>query len=157
MRRSRQQISDADCLEILKRGSHGILALNGENFPYAVPLSFVLDESGSKIYFHCALEGFKLDLIRQNSHASFCVVDCDEVIEEKFTTKYRSVICFGKIRFADDSEKRLGLELLGKKYSTSVDEKSLDAEIDRGFDRCLVPIFEIENLTGKQAIEFLKR
>lgn len=155
MRRSRQQLPPEDCIEILNRGSHGILALNGK-YPYALPISFALDESGSKIYFHCALEGYKLELIQKDPRASFCVVGCDEVIEEKFTTKYRSVICFGSIRFAQDSEKRFGLELLGKKYSPHESQDSLDAEIARGFDRCLVPVLEIESLTGKQGIEFLK-
>ena len=82
MRRAKQELSRDETLEILERGSSGVLALSGdEGYPYAVPLSYVYSEG--KLFFHCALTGHKMDAIRQNENASFCVVAQDLIIPEK--------------------------------------------------------------------------
>ena len=53
MRRKRQALSREEISLILYRGTSGVLALSGDdNYPYAVPISYVYD--GEKIYFHCA-------------------------------------------------------------------------------------------------------
>ena len=78
MRRHRQQLTDNDCIGILERATAGTLALLGDDgYPYAVPISFVYHEGC--IYFHSAVEGHKVDAIRRNEKASFCVIDQDEV------------------------------------------------------------------------------
>ena len=51
MRRTRQELSKEETLEILKRNTSGVLALCGmDQKPYAVPLSYVYADQ--KIYFH---------------------------------------------------------------------------------------------------------
>lgn len=67
-----------------------------------------------KIYFHAARTGHKIDAIARCSKASFCVVDQDKIVPEKFTTHYRSAIAFGRIRVAEDPEEILtGLQGTG--------------------------------------------
>ena len=74
MRRFKQQISDEKCVEILTNEPRGVLALYGENgYPYALPLDHLYDDG--KLYFHCAAEGHKIDAIKANPHASYCVMD----------------------------------------------------------------------------------
>lgn len=155
LRRKNQLLSEKETINILNRNTSGILACGGDNgYPYAVPLSYVY--SGGKIYFHCALTGHKLDAIRRNSKVSFCVIDCDNVRPEKFTTFYRSVIVFGKIRIIENSdEKRAALEVLAKKYSPNNDI-GIAKEIDGAFDRVCMLELEIEHLTGKAAKELIK-
>ena len=62
MRRNRQQLTDAESVAILERNTHGVLAVCGDDgYPYAVPLNhFMMD---GRVYFHCAVEGHKLDAI----------------------------------------------------------------------------------------------
>ena len=108
MRRNKQALSDEECREILERCTSGTLAVLGdEGYPYAVPLSYVF--INGHIYFHCARAGHKLDAIRACDKVSFCVIDRDEVIPEKFTTKYRSVIVFGRAREVTDPEEIVGI------------------------------------------------
>lgn len=96
MRRKKQALSRQEADEILDRQTHGVLALAEEgDYPYAVPLSYV--RSGSTLYFHCAKTGHKLDCIRSNPKASFCVVDQDQVLPSRYTTAFRSVIAFGTV------------------------------------------------------------
>ena len=85
MRRGRQALPKEMCEAVLSRGSHGVLALAGdEGYPYAVPISYVYE--GGKLYFHCARSGHKLDAIARCPKASFCVVDQDQVVPQEYTT-----------------------------------------------------------------------
>ncbi len=78
MRRSRQALPQEECTSILDRGTHGVLALAGDDdYPYAVPISYVYADG--KLFFHCAKTGHKLDAIARCAKASFCVVDQDQV------------------------------------------------------------------------------
>ncbi|MDE6444707.1 MAG: pyridoxamine 5'-phosphate oxidase family protein [Muribaculaceae bacterium] len=70
-----------------------------------MPLSHVFHNG--KLYFHSALTGHKLDIIRQNDKVSFTVIAKDEIHPERYTTYFMSVIAFGKIRIVEnDAEKR---------------------------------------------------
>lgn len=117
MRRKKQVLSAEKNIAVLMRGSSGVLALSGDDdYPYAVPISYVYD--GTNIYFHCAKAGHKLDAIQRNNKASFCVVDQDEVVPEKYTSYFRSVIVFGTICIIKDEEKkRKAIEKLALKYA----------------------------------------
>ncbi len=65
MRRFKQQISDTECVEILKAEKRGALSLIGDDgYPYGIPLSHFYDERDGKIYFHGAKEGHKIDAIK---------------------------------------------------------------------------------------------
>ena len=85
MRRKKQSLSGEKISEILNNGTSGVLALSGDNdYPYAVPLSYVYD--GSSIYFHAAKTGHKIDAVKRNNKASFCIIGQDDVVPEKYTT-----------------------------------------------------------------------
>ena len=156
MRRIRQQLSNAETVSILERATSGTLALLGDNgYPYAVPISYVYDEG--KLYFHSALSGHKVDAIRNYEKASFCVIAQDDVIPEKYTTEYRSVIAFGRIHIIEDEEEKLtAARLLGDRYNPHQDE-ALQKEIESGLSRMLAIRFDIEHLTGKEGIELTKQ
>ena len=119
MRRARQALSHEENEQILRCGTSGVLALLGdEDYPYAVPLSYVYHEG--KVYFHGAMDGHKADAVRRHDKASFCVIAADDVIPSRFTTHYRSVIAFGRIRVVEEPQEiRQALLLLAEKYSPS--------------------------------------
>jgi len=156
MRRSGQQMSREASIEVLRRGTSGVLALAGDDgYPYAVPLSYVY--SDGRIYFHCAATGHKIDAIARCDKASFCVVDQDQIVPEKYTTFFRSVIAFGRIRVMDDlQKKRAAIELLAERYSPGNPENTAK-EIDSAFSRLCMLEMEIEHLTGKEAIELVRK
>ncbi len=155
MRRFKQQLSEDMCMVILQRNTSGVLALCGKDMmPYAVPLSHAVDEG--RLIFHCAKEGHKLDLILENGNASFCVIDQDEVHPERFTTYFRSVIVFGRIRIIDDENEKLeATKIIGRRCNPDVE--ALEAELAKGFSRVVMLEMAIDRITGKQAIELLKK
>ena len=90
MRRKKQELSRQEIADILHKGTSGVLALLGDNdYPYAVPISYVYDDG--KIYFHSAKSGHKIDAIQRTEKASFCVIDKDLVVPEEYTTYNRSI------------------------------------------------------------------
>ncbi len=155
MRRYGQQLSEEECIAILKRNTNGILAVQGDNgYPYAVPLSYALCDG--KIYFHSALQGHKIDALRGEEKCSFCVVDKDQIVPAEFTTYFRSVIIFGKAHIIDDREKMLkALNLLADKYSPEQSEEERLAEINHGIGRVAIIVLTIDHMTGKQARELM--
>lgn len=157
MRHTVQQLSYEEAEAVLLRCSAGVLALTGDKaFPYAVPLSYVYD--GEHIYFHSATEGHKIDAILRNPNASFAVIDQDEVIPEKYTTAYRSVIVFGGIRIIEDEgEKRSAIRKLAVKYAPDNTEQQHTAVIDGAWSRFCVLEMSIAHMTGKQGIELVAK
>ena len=156
MRRKRQQLSEDESVEILRKATSGTLALLGDNgYPYAVPISYVYADG--KLYFHSALSGHKVDAIRGCDKASFCVIEKDEVHPEKYTTFFRSVIAFGRVHIIEDEqEKWQTARMLGNRYNPN-QEEALQKEMADGLNRMLMIRFDIEHLTGKEAIELMRQ
>ncbi len=156
MRRKRQELAQKESIAILQKATSGTLALLGDNgYPYAVPISYVYHEG--KLYFHSAVEGHKVDAIRQCDKASFCVIEQDEVHPEEYTTFFRSVIAFGKIHIIEDETEKLQMaRMLGNRYNPDQDE-ALQKELENGLARMLMIRFDIEHLTGKEAKELMNK
>lgn len=156
MRRKKQKLSKEMCAEILNRGTSGVLALEGdEGYPYAVPISYVYD--GEKLYFHSARSGHKLDAIRRNPKASFCVIDKDQIVPEEYTTYFRSVIVFGEIRILEnEEEKRDAIEKLAVKYAPDDSEENRRQAIDREWKPLCMLEMRPEHMSGKEAIELVR-
>jgi nitroimidazol reductase NimA-like FMN-containing flavoprotein (pyridoxamine 5'-phosphate oxidase superfamily) len=155
MRRKRQQLSEDESISILKKATSGTLALIGDGgYPYAVPISYVYADG--RLYFHSALTGHKVDAIRACDKASFCVIDQDCVQPKEYTTYFRSVIAFGRVHIIEDESEKLEMaRILGNRYNPN-DEEDLQKELQHGFSRMLMIRFDIEHLTGKEAIELVR-
>ena len=156
MRRKRQQLTEEKSIGILQKSTAGTLALLGDNgYPYAVPISYVYADG--KLYFHSALSGHKIDAIKNCNKASFCVIDKDDVHPEKYTTYFRSVISFGRIHIIEDAQEKLATaRLLGNRYNPN-QEEALQEELEKGLSRMVMIRFDIEHLTGKEAIELVNQ
>lgn len=157
MRRSAQALGVDACREVLSRGTSGVLALLGDGgWPYAVPMSYAFD--GEKLYFHCAREGHKLDAIRREARASFCVVDRDEVVPEEYTTYFRSVIVFGRVRILEDeAQMRAAIELLARRYFPQDSAENRHRAIEREWAGLCMLEMDIEHMSGKEAIELARK
>lgn len=155
MRRFKQLLPQETAIEILNRNTSGTLALIGDNdYPYAVPISYVYIDG--KLYFHSAKSGHKIDAIIKHEKASFCVIDQDHIVPEKYTTYFRSVIAFGKVHLVEDmNEMRRIATLLFMKYSADYKD-GIPKEIDSSIRNMAIIEMTIEHLTGKEAIELVK-
>lgn len=147
MRRKDKALTQKEAYELLNNCEYGVLSTMGEEYPYGTPLNYVF--FGSYIYFHCANEGHKLDNIFNNENISFCVVENVQIIPDDFSTKYRSVVVFGKAKkVMDQEEKREALIQILEKYSKDF-MKSGKQYLEAMWDKTTVIKIEIEHMTIK--------
>lgn len=153
MRRKKQTMTTEEIKAVLHRGTSGVLALSGDgDYPYAVPISYVYD--GEKLYFHCAREGHKLDAVKRNRKASFCIIDQDLVAPKEYTSYYRSVILFGQIRVLEQEQEKLAaIEKLAVKYAPEDSDAERQAVIERWWNPLCMLEMSIDHMSGKEAME----
>jgi nitroimidazol reductase NimA-like FMN-containing flavoprotein (pyridoxamine 5'-phosphate oxidase superfamily) len=150
MRRKDKAIVEfAEIEQIIRKSLVCRLALAEENQPYIVPLSFGFKDS--TLYFHSALEGKKIEILRKNGKVCFEFdLDHEVVADEeacKWGMKYRSVIGFGKAYIVEDiDEKKQALNAITEHYSGNIYEYS-----EAAINKTLVIKVEIESLTGKES------
>jgi hypothetical protein len=147
IRRQDRKLDDAESLSILTSGEYGILSLvTTDNGGYGIPLNYVL--WNNSIYFHCALEGSKLNFIKAGNKVSFCVVGKTELMPSKFGTKYESVIISGKAEEINDAEKKDALLQIVKKYSPDYIQEGIQY-IEKFIDKTKIIKIPVEQMTGK--------
>lgn len=145
MRRSDKEMSKEKTLELLTRGEDGILGTISDNgYPYTVVVNYVY--LNNKIYFHCAIEGHKIENINRNDKVSFTVYDNVKVVGEKLTTFYESLVVFGRAKVIDAN--REVLLALVNKYA-SLDQEKILKMIDNEINITSLVEIEIDHITGK--------
>lgn len=156
MRRNKQQLSAEENIEILEKGKTAVIAVSGDDgYPYTVPLNYVY--FNDKIYFHCAKTGHKLDAIKRNDKVSVCVILKDDIVPEKYTTYYKSVICFGRAKIVENETlAQESITALGKKYCYSQGDEGIQNEVKKGMPAMLMVEITPEHISGKQCIELVK-
>lgn len=117
VRRQDRLLDEVRAREILATAEWGVLSMiDLDGRPYGLPLNFVWEDDC--IYFHCARQGKKLDVLERKDQVSFCIVGDVKLQPGKFTTEYESVILTGEATIiTSDEERRHALELLLHKLS----------------------------------------
>jgi nitroimidazol reductase NimA-like FMN-containing flavoprotein (pyridoxamine 5'-phosphate oxidase superfamily) len=149
MLRIRQQLSDEECVRILKEQKRGVLAVLGDDdYPYCMPLDHWYDEKTGKLYFHGLNKGHKIDAMKRHDKVSYCVYDEGYREEGDWALNIKSVIVFGRVSFVED--RQTALEICRQICFKFMDDAE---EIDRIIRKSTSPllVFELtpEHMTGK--------
>jgi len=149
MRRFNQQISDEECIRILKEQPRGVLSMLGDNgYPYGIPLDHWYSEVDNKLYFHCAKTGHKIDAVTTCDKVSYCVMDEGYRKDGEWALYIHSVVIFGRIRIVKDEEKKREIcTNLVRKFTD--DEAYLQRELTNAFPRVSCLELTIEHMSGK--------
>ncbi len=147
LKRIKQQLSEDECKEILLNEPRGVLSVIGDdNYPYALPINFYYDATENKIYFHTGKEGHKLDSIKKNNKASFCVYNKGYHKGNHWSLNIKSVIIFGKISIMENWSRDMMVDFC-KRFTD--DMEYINSEIDKFQKNTIVMSLEIEHITGK--------
>ena len=149
MNRRKQQLSQAECIEILKNERRGVLSVIGdEGYPYGAPINHYYSEDDGCLYFHSGRKGHRNDAMARCDKASFCVYDRGFVKPGDWALNIRSVIAFGRLEIVEDHERALEItRKLSRKFTA--DEAYIDDEIRRSGPGVLVFRLIPEHMTGK--------
>ncbi len=148
MRRYKQELSQAECIDILLHEPRGVLSVLGDDgYPYGMVMNHWYDESSGKLYFHGAKEGHKVDAIKAYDKVSYCVHDQGYRREGEWALNIKSVIVFGRIRIVEDEAKMRDICVnLYRKFSD--DEDALKEELTH-LKRVMCLELTPEHMTGK--------
>ena len=150
MRRQEKQIHDPEQIEaVIRAATVCFLALCDGDQPYVVPLNFGHAEGA--LYFHSAVEGRKLDLIRRCPRVGFALEAGHAVVSAahpcNWSVRYRSVVGEGRaVIVTDPAQKRFALDRILAQYGAGpgdYDERRLAAT-------CIFRV-DIDRMTGKQS------
>ncbi len=149
MRRFKQQISEEECIRVLREQPRGVLSMIGDGgYPYGIPLDHWYSEKDNRLYFHCAKVGHKIDAITACDRVSYCVMDEGFRRDGEWALNINSVIVFGRIRIVEDEEKKREIcTNLVRKFTD--DEAFLQKELTYAFPRVNCLELTIEHMTGK--------
>lgn len=126
MRKSDREVTEpAEKLAVLLRCDFMTLALAEEEAPYALPLNFGAEVRGGVLYlyFHCAREGKKLDLLRAAPKVGFSAAHLLRIFNKGvapcgYTTDYESICGWGVARILQtDAEREHALRVLMAHYT----------------------------------------
>jgi uncharacterized protein len=148
MRRQDRAITDKKALEaIMKKADICHLAFNDKDYPYVVPMNFGYKDGC--LYFHSAIEGRKLDLIKKNGRAAFEISIYDGPHKGGapcgWNFSYRCVMGIGTIHIIKDPvQKRKAVDILIKHYSKA----KYKLVADRMKNMVMLRL-DIKSMTGK--------
>jgi len=147
MRRKDRERGREFALEVIDRCEYGTVAFQGAE-PYCLPLSLV--RVGEDLYFHCALEGKKLDLLRRDPRVCVSFVSHNQAAEDDFTTFFRSASVVGVAsEVTREAEKIAALRALCEKL-TPAHIDAFDGAIARSLSRTGIWKIHMEQITGKE-------
>jgi uncharacterized protein len=151
MRKAEDEIKDpAEIESVIKAAQVCRLAMAEGNIPYLVPMNFGYQDNC--LYFHCAREGKKLDILRQNNNVCFEVDIEDQIVKApgnicSWSSKYRSVIGYGKASILNEwQEKAAALNIIIRHYGATQHDFS-----EKEVEMLSIIKIEISSLTGKKS------
>ena len=147
MRKENRQLPEEETMEDLLKCEYGILSTMGDDYPYAVPMSYVV--ANNKIYIHGTCEsGQKTKNIHNNPKVCFTVVGNTEVLPSQFATKYESVVVLGTASLCEGTDKEMALEKFLDKYSSEYKQAGMKY-IKAAINKVSVYEISIDMITGK--------
>lgn len=149
MYRAHQAITEEECIELLKSETRGVFAVIGdEGYPYASPINHFYNEEDHRLYFHGQTFGHKVDAMKANPKACYCVYGQDSQAEGDWAYYVKSVIIFGKVEIDEDFDHAMEMcRRLCEKFPCT--EEYIRKEFEADADRTLVFSMSIEHMTGK--------
>ena len=121
-RKDREVTESSEILKIIEAACVLRIGMFGGEYPYVVPMHYGYQyENGALVFYvHCATEGHKLDLIRENMHVCVELEEETEIVSGgeipcKYGATFASVIGRGQAEIVEDVQEKIhGLEVLMK-------------------------------------------
>lgn len=155
MRRNDRAQDREFILGLIDRCTHGVMAIStGESVPYCLPLSFV--RVGDDLYFHCAQEGRKIELLRRFPQVCITFVGDDRpafVPPAIYTTYFQSAIVTGTaVEITAPAEKAEALRALCRKMTPEF-MSGFESAAEKSLSVTAVWKIHMEDISGKAKLD----
>ncbi|MCB2195644.1 MAG: pyridoxamine 5'-phosphate oxidase family protein [Bacteroidetes bacterium] len=138
--------------EIIKKSDVCRIAMVDGNLPYMVTMNFGYKAGNPAcLFFHCANEGRKLDIIKKNNIVCFQMdIEHELITADKacgYTMNFKSIVGYGQIDIVDNREEKIeGLNLIMKQY-TGKDAYDYNNNM---LDKTTILKLEIDSISAKR-------
>ena len=141
--------------KIIRDTYEGTLVMCQENVPYAVPINHAFVDG--KFFFHCAMRGRKLDVIKNNPNVVYVISRYYGAHENLQTPKcchgpWESIIAYGTARIIEDIDGKAAAFTTFMKYYGN--DFKMTSE---GRDKTLAIIMDITSMTATAKWFVLKK
>ena len=155
MRKASREMDAAFAFKVFDKAPYITVSfMRADGRPYGVPLSLARTDDKT-FYFHCALEGDKLDCIAVNPQVALsAVTKCSPTVGPKdgsFTLQYKSAMAVGKAEIVTDRDEKIeALRAICQRFLPKHMD-AFDDAITRSLERtAVVKITLTEPPTGKR-------
>lgn len=150
MRRKDKEIADPEAIEsVIRKTTVCRLGMTDGDQPYVIPMSF--GYRNGAVYFHCAPEGRKIDILRKNPKV--CIefdTDCRLKTGDsacKWSFLFQSAVAFGTAVILEEAEeKKKALDIIMAQYSDAAFTYP-----DSAIAKIVVIRVDVSEMTGKAA------
>lgn len=153
MRRNEREVTEyPEIKDIISNSDVCRIAFTDKDAPYIVTMNFGFEgDPVKRLFFHCAPEGRKMELLKQNNKVCFEMdIDHHLYTGEKgcnWGMKYRSVVGYGNMTILkDNDDKKTGMDRIMEHYGGK-NEYTYDARV---FERTIILVLEITEITAKK-------
>lgn len=151
MRKQNRETTREDAWHIFDESPYISISMLDGKEPYTVMVNGA--RIGEVIYFHCALEGKKLDCIRNQPRVCISAVCAHEVVPEKQTVAYASCIMKATAEIIEDiEEKRNALYAICERY-TPMHMQCITNIKEEGIQQCGIVRLNVTEISGKQNLQ----
>ncbi|MHA1214093.1 MAG: pyridoxamine 5'-phosphate oxidase family protein [Candidatus Hodarchaeales archaeon] len=154
IRRKEKEIKDlSEINRIIQSAEFITIAMSLNEEPYLVSLSHGYDEQKKTIYFHCASEGKKIDILKQNNRVWGQAIIDHGYIHSECDHKYESAQFYGRVKIISDlEEKKNALKVMIWKLDENPEEVFEKQINEKSLARVTIGCIDIEYLSGKKSL-----
>jgi len=150
--------SKEEMIAILEKSKYVTIAMCEDNVPYLVTLSHGFDREKNCIYFHCAQEGKKVDILSKHNTIWGQAIEDHGYAEGSCDHLYATTQFNGKVTFIKDvKEKEHALRIMINSLEPNPQSVTDEQITERSVQRVNIGRIDIDFMSGKKAKEVIKQ
>ncbi|TFG34657.1 hypothetical protein EU527_02295 [Candidatus Thorarchaeota archaeon] len=155
IRRKEKAIEDKnEMISILRNAKYVTIAMCQDDQPYLATLSHGFDLINQCIYFHCAQEGKKVDILQSNNVVWGQAIEDYGYVEGECDHLYATVQFMGRVTFISDiQEKERALKIMIDALEPEPDKVIQEQISEASLVRVNIGRIDIEFMSGKKSKE----
>ena len=148
--------SEDEMISILENSKYITIAMCQNDEPYLATLSHGYDREHNCIYFHCAREGKKVDILSQHNVVWGQAIEDHGYVEGSCDHLYATTQFMGRVSFIEDlKEKEHALTVMINSLEPNP-KKVIDEQItEKSLRRVNIGRIDIDYMSGKKADEVI--
>jgi nitroimidazol reductase NimA-like FMN-containing flavoprotein (pyridoxamine 5'-phosphate oxidase superfamily) len=153
IRRKEKEIKDEqELISIIKQAKYITVAMCLDSEPYLVTLNHGYDQEKNCIYFHCAQEGKKIDILTENDLVWGQALIDRGYIQGKCDHLYATTHFQGRVVFVEDfEEKKHGLTVMINALEEKPEEVIQEQLTEESVTNVGIGRIDIQYMSGKKA------